>query len=73
MQVHLATALLAVPFAVWHGVTRDVLGLPGKIQAHDGIVRSGSGSPEPMSLTQWLNDSSAGVDRAGWILSSRTG
>ena len=103
LQAHVGTALLALPFAVWHVLARRVrarrtdlsrrnmlrtgalLGGAGLIYAAaEGLVRAaslpgadrrftgsyerGSGRPDEMPVTQWLDDGVPQVDPAGWRL-----
>jgi hypothetical protein len=108
MQLHVGTALIAVPFALWHVVSRRVrwhrsdvsrrqllksggviggaglmylateglvrvTGLPGGDRRHTGSYERGSGSPNEMPVTQWLNDTVPEIDVREWKLQLRAG
>ena len=107
MQVHVATALASIPFAVWHALARRVplrrtdlsrrnllrsaavaggslaaygglagvvglTGLPGSSRRFTGSYEAGSGDPDRMPVTQWLNDRVPVVPAESWRLAIRT-
>ncbi len=108
MQAHVGAALAAIPFAVWHVLSRRVrprrtdlsrrsllragavlggaglayvgvegvvraTGLPGGDRRFTGSYQHGSGRPDEMPVTQWLNDAVPSIDPASWRLEVAAG
>lgn len=70
-----AGALAGGSLAVYGGMAGAVwaFGLPGRSRRFTGSYATGSGDPDAMPVTQWLNDGVPSIDPARWSLSTPAG
>jgi DMSO/TMAO reductase YedYZ molybdopterin-dependent catalytic subunit len=71
-RVLLRSAALAAGSAAAYGAVAGltaVARLPGRSRRFTGSYQTGSGRPEAMPVTQWLNDSVPDLDQDAWRLS----